>query len=172
MHTTCLRFSQCTTSFIGTRRQGILRAPLVPAPHHSRRRILVRRYFSRVVGAALPLLSRADTPPGLRAARLALSCSIWIVNLPPASRQRPKGFAAPPATHRNFRCATWHDDLLLPPCETAPTDKTARVFHPGRRQSIATRRVYNPETPVCSLNSATISFKRLPVLHFRTNACY
>ena len=84
MHTTCLRFSQCTTSFIGTRRQGILRAPLVPAPHHSRRRILVRRYFSRVVGAALPLLSRTDTPPGVLAARLALSCSIWIVNLPPA----------------------------------------------------------------------------------------
>ena len=78
LHTTRLRFSQCTTSFFGTRRQGILRAPFVPAPPSFEEEDTLRR-FPRVCGAALlPRFHNqvAILYPGRLAARLALSCSI------------------------------------------------------------------------------------------------
>jgi hypothetical protein len=45
-------------------------------------------------------------PKDVLAALFALSCSIWIVNLPRAPARVRRGFAAPPATHRNIplRC--------------------------------------------------------------------
>ena len=86
LHTTRLRFSQCTTSFIGTRRQGILRAPLVPAPPSFGEEDTLRRFSSRVLALLLlpPSHDRvAVLSPGQRQ-RALRSCSICIVNLPPA----------------------------------------------------------------------------------------
>jgi hypothetical protein len=169
LHTTRLRFSQCTTSFIGTGRQGILRAPLVPAPHSFEEEDTLRRFSSRVIGAASPPPGRAMTLGPSRSAPCAFSCSIWFVNLPLASRQRSEQASQLPlsasATTR-LRPLTERPASLHPTCFTCsphpptkqPRQVTRAAIYDSKKRASTTRNLnYSIGRTHCSAPSGFVS---------------
>lgn len=85
MHTPCQRFSQCTTSFIGTRRQGIPRVPLLsfrtcdPEKLMLLRSSLLAYSFVKLQPGSYPPVSRAEFSP--RSHSLTCNCSSLNLHL-------------------------------------------------------------------------------------------